>query len=90
MSGQDMDFPPADEEQASMASSEPLLKEDDRCDDTKLSHSRRARSSRYNPSHSDQPRWSVFRRDFYHDEKLMRQLKSRSCARFGRGTLIFL
>ncbi|KAL8652015.1 MAG: hypothetical protein Q9226_004444 [Calogaya cf. arnoldii] len=90
MSSLDMNPRSADEEEASLTSSEPLLEQDDRCDDTKPSHSWRARSSRYNRSHSDQPRWSAIRRDFYHDEKLLRQLKSRSCVRFGLGTLIFL
>ncbi|CAL8574521.1 Altered inheritance of mitochondria protein 6 [Xanthoria parietina] len=38
----------------------------------------------------ERPRWRTTRRDFYHDEKLMRGLKPRCCARLGLGTLIFL
>ena len=99
------DISAADEEQASLLSSEPLLKRDV-CDsdDSSINTRGLGRRSAQAPGNDNEcrrkysnassipnrPRWMTARRGFYRDEKSMRGHKSRFCARIGLGTLVFL
>ena len=83
----------ADEEQASVSSSEPLLGPDTTSHWARA-HDGNGKSSRRNfSSTSGDPRWfrwMATRRTFDHDEKMMRRQRRRCRARLGVGTLIFL
>ncbi|KAL8671899.1 MAG: hypothetical protein Q9168_003610 [Polycauliona sp. 1 TL-2023] len=84
----------ADEEQASVSSSEPLLGPDTTSSHWARAHDGNGKFSRREFSiTSGDPRWfrwMASRRTFDHDEKMMRRQRRRCGARLGVGTLIFL